>query len=83
MSKIIMGIQLDHRQNSANEVQALLSDYGCYIRTRLGVHEANEDLCSEKGIIILEFVNSKQEFAKELEAKLNQLSGVTIKTMEF
>jgi hypothetical protein len=83
MSKIIMGIQLEKRQNAVSEVQALLSEYGCYIRTRLGVHEAAEDTCSEKGLIILEFIDAKQDVAKELEEKLKKVRQVKVKTMEF
>lgn len=83
MSKIIMGIQLEHRIEAVKDVQALLSEYGCYIRTRLGVHEAAEDSCSEKGLILLEFVNEKQKMAGELEGKLKKINHVTVKTMEF
>lgn len=83
MSKIIMGIQLDQRLDAVKSLQPLLTEYGCYIRTRLGVHEASENACSEKGLIILEFVDSKQDMAKELESKLLQLSHITVKTMEF
>ena len=83
MSKIIMGIQLEQRQNAVSEVQALLSEYGCYIRTRLGIHEAAEDSCSEKGLIILEFIDAKQSVARELEEKLKKVSQVTVRKMEF
>ncbi len=83
MSKIIMGIQLEQRQKSVSDVQMLLSEYGCYIRTRLGVHEAAEEFCSEKGLILLEFVDSKDAQARELEAKLKKIPQIVVKTMEF
>lgn len=83
MTKVIMGIQLEHRQEVVAKVQALLSEYGCYIRTRLGVHEATDDSCSESGLILLEFVNSKEEIVGELEKKLEQLQYVIVKTMQF
>jgi hypothetical protein len=83
MPKIIMGIQLEQRIEAVKEVQALLSEYGCYIRTRLGVHEASEDSCSEKGLILLEFVTGKQEMAVELEQKLRKISRVKVNKMEF
>lgn len=83
MSKIIMGIQLEQRQKSVSEVQTLLSEYGCYIRTRLGVHEAAEEFCSEKGLILLEFVDSKDAQARELEAKLQKIPQIVVKIMEF
>ena len=83
MSKIIMGIQLEHRQEAVREVQALLTEYGCYIRTRLGVHEASEDSCGEKGLIIIELVNTRKDITDEMEMKLKQLDFVTVKTMKF
>ncbi|MHB1454766.1 MAG: hypothetical protein ACYCYM_12550 [Saccharofermentanales bacterium] len=83
MTKIIMGIQLEHRKEVVAKVQALLSEYGCYIRTRLGVHEATDDSCSESGLILLEFVDSKEEVVRELEDKLGQLQYVVVKTMQF
>lgn len=83
MSKIIMGIQLQKRQETANEVQDLLTEYGCFIKTRLGVHHASADSCSEQGLIILEFIDKADNEAYELEKKLNCISGVEVKKMEF
>jgi hypothetical protein len=45
MSKIIMGIQINERSSAVKDVQSLLSDYGCYIKTRL-VCMSRYRLCS-------------------------------------
>jgi len=83
MSKIIMGIQLQQRHETATGVQDLLTKYGCYIKTRLGVHQAAEDSCSEQGLIILEFINKADKEANELEVALLDIQGVVVKKMEF
>lgn len=85
MSKIIMGIEVENRIDTATKVQALLTDFGCFIKTRIGLHEASDegDLCSQKGLIILEFIKNTQEKAKELEESIKELKGVVVKIMEF
>ena len=83
MSKIIMGIQLQQRHETATGVQNLLTKYGCFIKTRLGVHQAAEDSCSEQGLIILEFMNNAEKEANELEKELNEIKSVIVKKMEF
>ncbi len=53
MSRIIMGVKVDHRHEDAPKVQQLLTDNGCFIKTRLGLHKATDDrnICSEDGLI--------------------------------
>lgn len=83
MSKIIMGIQLKDRHEKAKDLQDILTQYGCYIKTRLGVHNASKNACSEKGLIILEFIDDAGDKARELEKEINDLGSVVIKKMEF
>ncbi len=83
MSKIIMGIQLQKRHQSAAHFQDILTEYGCYINTRLGVHNASADSCSEKGLIILEFIEDADQQANELEKKLSSIENIVVKKMEF
>ena len=83
MSKIIMGVQLEQRIETATSVQDILTEYGCFITTRIGLHQTAEDSCSEKGLIILELANHAGEEAAEMEKKLDAIKGVTVKKMEF
>lgn len=83
MAKIIMGIQLEQRKETARSVQELLTEFGCSIKTRIGLHEASEDRCSSKGIIVLEFIDSAEKDALELEEKLLEMKDVIVKKMEF
>jgi len=78
MKKHILIILVDKRKKSAVNVQKILTEWGCLIKTRLGVHDGVLDNCSESGLIILELVG-KEEKIKELERKLNLLSSVSAK----
>lgn len=85
MKKIIMGIRVGFRKGDAPEIQKLLTEYGCYIKTRIGVHDADPDkkVCSEIGIILLEFVTGVDDKVAELEGKLAEIESVVVKKMEF
>ena len=86
MSKIIMGIQVQKRNNVIiPDVQPLLTEYGCYIKTRIGLHEASDDqkICSDEGLLLLEFVKDVDDTAEELSKRLSEIGGVTVKTMTF
>ena len=77
--KTILGVHVAQRTKHTAKVQKILSDYGCSIRTRLGLHEATENICSPNGLILLEVVNK----ASELAAALAKVPGVTVKKMVF
>lgn len=83
MSKVIMGISLEQRQETAKEVQDVLTKHGCIIKTRLGVHQASDEFCSERGLIIIEFLENANEEIKKMELDLQKLQGVVVKKMEF
>lgn len=83
MAKIIMGISLQQRIETANSVQALLTKYGCSIQTRLGLHQASKDLCSQKGLIVLEFIDDAGDEAIKMEKELLAIENVIVKKMEF
>jgi hypothetical protein len=85
MSQIILGIKVDSRHEDAPNVQRLLTEYGCFIKTRLGLHTASDDrkLCNDDGLILLEFILNAEKEAGELEAKLESLGGVHIRKMVF
>lgn len=76
MTKDFMLIAVNKRKNEAITVQKILTEWGCYIKTRLGLHEDTLDNCSEIGTIILEIVGDKEKHA-ELKRKLNLLAGVS------
>jgi hypothetical protein len=54
----IMGILLDNRLEEAVKFQEILTECGCDIRTRIGLHNIGEYKCINQGIILLEVVNN-------------------------
>ncbi len=83
MSKIILGVMLEQRMETATSVQDVLTEYGCFITTRIGLHQTAEDACSERGLIILELADHVKGEADEMEKKLSDIKGVTVKKMVF
>ena len=82
MTYKIMVIKIDQRSKYAIEAQKILTEYGCYIQVRLGLHEATAEICSTDGLIILE-VRGEDKVLNEMMAKLNGLENVTAKIMEI
>jgi hypothetical protein len=79
---IIIGVHLSNRENKAVPVQQYLSEYGCNIKTRVGLHDADGDVCSNAGVILLEMVGDEKA-AHDLAWKLGELEGVETKVMIF
>ncbi|HAR63895.1 MAG: hypothetical protein DKM50_11285 [Candidatus Margulisiibacteriota bacterium] len=75
MEKVILPFLLDKRSEEAVEVQKILTEYGCIIRTRLGLHDADESMCSDFGLIILELIGDRSQ-QESLHKKLNRVHGV-------
>lgn len=75
MKKNIILILISNRTDSAQRVQKVLTETGCHIKTRLGLHQGVENACSESGLIILE-MSSPAEDNKELTVNLNSIKGV-------
>ncbi len=77
MSTTIIGVRLENRMECAVEFQKIITEFGCEIRTRLGLHPANGGMCLNYGIVLLE-VSGDAEILKNELAKQWQ-----IQTMEF
>lgn len=78
----IFGVHITDRLQKVHDVQALFTEYGCNIKTRLGLHEVHTNYCSPNGLVILEMVGEKAT-CQELADKLNAIDGVEVKTMHF
>lgn len=79
---IIVGVHITERVKHATGVQQVLTDFGCQIRTRLGLHEADKGTCSPNGLILLEMVDDDAK-AAELQSALSAIEGVDVQTMVF
>ncbi len=79
---IIFGVHVTDRLKHAQDVQKLLSEYGCNIKTRLGLHEVNGTDCSINGLLLLELVGNEAT-CMQLADRLNQVEGVEVQKMIF
>lgn len=77
---IIMAIGVNKRSKHVPDLQKVLTEFGCIIKMRLGLHEAG-DACSDDGLIILHLAGDKNEMDNLLNA-LNQLDGIRAKLIE-
>lgn len=78
----ILGIKLFERANTAAELQKILSDYGCFIKTRIGLHSVSDGVCSTNGIILIEFIGNDEKL-NEFEKSLLTLNHVELQKMTF
>ncbi len=79
---LILGVHVTNRVKEVPKVQAILTEYGCSIRTRLGLHDADEKSCSPCGVILLELVGDVKRCG-QLARKLARVEGVEVKKMAF
>ena len=78
----VIGVRMDNRINNASGCQKGLTDNGCKIKARLGLHEVSEDLCATDGMIILQPFGEKAEI-EQLVKELNQLDGIKAKLIDL
>jgi hypothetical protein len=80
--KHVLLILLKKRKTSAVNVQKILTDWGCLIKTRLGIHDGVLNNCADTGLIILELVGTDKQ-KQNLAKKLKVLPGVDTKLVEL
>jgi hypothetical protein len=79
---IILGIHVSDRLKNAVEVQKVFTEYGCNIKTRIGLHDVDARACSPSGVVLIEFFGTTAE-AEEMAAKVGAVEGVDVQTMVF
>lgn len=79
---MIFGVHINSRTKHVPPVQTLFTEYGCHIKTRIGLHEVDPNYCSPNGMIILEMYGDESK-CNELMAKLNLVEGVECKSLVF
>jgi hypothetical protein len=78
----VLGIHVFDRIKEAGRTQKILSKYAFCIKTRMGFHELNADVCSRTGFIILELKGDAAKW-EEFEKELMEIGGLDIKKMSF
>ncbi len=79
---IILGVHVTDRLTKAVEVQKVFTEYGCNIKTRIGLHDVSETVCGPSGVVLIEFFGSEDE-ADGMVARLGAVEGVGVKKMVF
>ncbi len=79
---IIVGIHITDRVTNAGEVQALLTQHGACIRTRLGLHDAAGEIAGPNGLILLETIGPVKAIEALCDA-LRKVHGVQVQQMYF
>jgi lactate dehydrogenase-like 2-hydroxyacid dehydrogenase len=78
----ILGLLISDRIKEAGRTQLILSKYSKLIRSRLGFHELNENVCSRSGIIVLHLTGNPEEW-KIFEDELGEIGGLEVQNMSF
>lgn len=78
---IVLGVHITNRFKRVPDVQNLFTEYGCNIKTRLGLHEV-ENYCSPNGLVLLEMYGEEAR-CLELGEKLAEIEGLEVQKMIF
>jgi hypothetical protein len=76
---LIYAVHVTDRLHQVSEVQRLLTEYGCQIKTRLGLHESS---AAPNGLLLLEMIGDVKR-CQELFDKLNAITGIEVKSVTF
>ena len=81
-NRIVLGVQVTNRVEKILDVQKILTEYGCNIRTRLGMHEVSKKTCSPSGLLILDTFGNEADVLT-MEKKLRKIKGLVVRKMVF
>jgi hypothetical protein len=81
-NKIIIGFRVTNRVKNVQSVQAVLTLYGCNIKTRIGLHDVDANVCSGDGLVLLETFGDKGKIA-DMENALLAIDGLELQKMVF
>ena len=77
----IMVVLINHRTKAAVAVQDVLTNHGCNIKVRLGLHET-ESVCADEGLVVLQLGNDEADISV-LKKALNDIEGVEAKVLSL
>jgi hypothetical protein len=80
--KVILGVQISNRVKNVAQAQKVLTEHGCNIKTRLGLHEVGNTNCSPSGLLLIETFGRPAEI-QALEKKLKRVAGLVVRKMVF
>lgn len=81
---VIIGVHVSNRGTQAVELQKVFTEYGCSIKTRIGLHDTDESVCATSGVILLEIFNKNgSDISGDMMSKFNSIDGIDAQRMTF
>jgi hypothetical protein len=68
----IVAVNVGNREGVAQDMQRILTEHGCVIKVRLGLHDIPVDACSPSGLVLME-VSGEEAEIRQMVAKLGAL----------
>ncbi|WP_105616246.1 hypothetical protein [Vallitalea okinawensis] len=81
MEEKIMAVSIGERVEKAPGVQEVLTDNGCIIKTRLGLHDDVGQSCANNGLLLLH-IQGETEEVNQLHSNLKNIDGVGVNMMD-
>jgi len=81
MDYTIAVVKIGNREGSALAVQKVLTENGCLIKVRLGLHDMPTDACSPLGVVIMQLVGKTVECKAMVDA-LNAIPEVVARLVK-
>lgn len=78
----VVGVHITDRVSHVPSVQGVLTEYGCNIKTRIGLHEVSDGFCSPNGLLLVEMVGAT-ETVNNFVSALKAIEGVDVQQMVF
>jgi hypothetical protein len=78
----ILAVHITDRMKDAVSVQKVFTEFGCNIKTRVGLHDVAGDVCAPGGVVILELVGPAT-ITGEVAGRLDAIAGVEVQKIEF
>jgi hypothetical protein len=60
----IVAVNVGNREGVAQDMQRILTEHGCVIKVRLGLHDIPADACSPSGLVIMEVAGEEADIRK-------------------
>ncbi len=79
---VVLGLYISDNMKESFKVQEVLTKFGCSIKTRLGLHNIEDDCLKSNGLILLELTGDPDEMQK-LEKELFKIEGLKVQKMSF
>ncbi len=74
----VIAVKVSDREGAAQDMQKVLTEHGCLIKVRLGLHDIPANACSPAGLVLMEVEGDDAEI-KAMVAELNGLPEVSAK----